>query len=63
MELENTATNLPTRTESQELLPEHKAFIYEYLANGFNHTKAAETIGLDKNVGIRMLRKIYSTPS
>ena len=39
----------------EDLTHEQKAFAYEYLNNGFNHNKAASTLGLGKSAGRRLL--------
>ncbi len=36
--------------------PSHKAFAYEYVSNGYNHSDAAEKVGLPRSSGLRIRR-------
>ncbi len=43
-------------TDWEDLSPEQRAFVFEYMQNGFNHREAARVTGFKPNNGFRMLR-------
>lgn len=43
-------------TVNSEITPLERAFAMEYVSNGYNHIKAAESIGLNRSKGIRLVK-------